>query len=289
MESCRAAETIPTSTPITTETRIVSSASSSVTGKRRTNSSRIGWRVQYERPKSPRSTMLPIHSAYCTCIGRSRPRSWRRAASVGAYACPSTIRVATSPGMSRSSRNTMMLTRNRVGTASATRRSTYCFTRALLVEPGEDQPHPDPVAVVVLEALDVLGVGDVLRPLRRVDVVRLVGEIALDVVDDLLTLLGIHLASLRDQHAHELGVRHVAEVGRQLGRETSEQKVVDLREWRRRAHGHLFVLADHGGRRVLAVLLRLQLDGDADLPEIVGGELVVGAPRHHVARPVEHR
>src|SRR5262249_35638584 len=101
--------------------------------------------------------------------------------------------------MSRSSRNTMMLTRNRVGTASATRRSTYCFTHALLVEPGEDQPHPDPVAVVVLEALHVLRMGDVLRPLRRVDVIGFVGEITLDVVDDLLAFFGIHLASLRDQ------------------------------------------------------------------------------------------
>src|SRR5215470_20443061 len=209
--------------------------------------------------------MLPIHSAYCTCIARSRPRSWRRAAKVGAYACPSTMRVATSPGISRSSRNTMMLTRNSVGTASATRRRTYCFTHALLVEPGEEQAHPDPVPVVVLEALHVLRMGDVLRPLRRVDVIGLVGEVALDVVDDLLTLLGIHLASLLDQHARELGVRHVAEVRRQLGRETAEQEVVDLRERRRGAHGHLFVLADHRRRRILAVFLGLQLDGDADL------------------------
>src|SRR5436189_5638652 len=58
-------------------------------------------------------------------------------------------------------------------------------TQLLLVEPGEEQPHAQPVAVVVAEALHVGGVRDVLRPLRRVHVVRLVREIALDVVDDL--------------------------------------------------------------------------------------------------------
>src|SRR5262245_60096452 len=127
--------------------------------------------------------MLPIQSAYCTCTGRSSPRSCRRAASVGAYACPSTMRVATSPGMRRSSRKTMMLTRNSVGTASATRRRTYCFTCVLFVEPREDQPHAEPVAVVVPETFHVLRMGHVLRPLRRIDVVGLVGEITLDVVD----------------------------------------------------------------------------------------------------------
>src|SRR2546426_12451353 len=38
------------------------------------------------------------------------------------------MRVATSPGMSRSMANTITLTRIRVGTARATRRRTYCFT-----------------------------------------------------------------------------------------------------------------------------------------------------------------
>src|SRR5204863_4396380 len=161
--------------------------------------------------------MLPIHSAYCACIDRSSPRSWRSAASVGAYAWPSTMRVATSPGMRRSSRNTITLTRKSVGTARATRRSTYCFI-GLLVEPGEEQSHAEAVPVVVPETLHVIRMRDVLRPLRHVDVVGLVGEVALDVIHDLLALLGIHLAAL--------------------------------------------------GRHVLAVLLRLQLDGDADLAQV---------------------
>jgi len=57
---------MPTRIPITTETMIVRTASSSVTGNRRTHSSQIGWRVQYELPKSPRRTMPLIHSAYWT-------------------------------------------------------------------------------------------------------------------------------------------------------------------------------------------------------------------------------
>src|SRR2546423_2874920 len=109
--------------------------------------------------------MLPIHSAYCACIGRSSPRSWRSAASVGAYAWPSTMRVATSPGMRRSSRNTITLTRKSVGTARATRRSTYCFI-GLLVEPGEEQSHAEAVPVVVPETLHVSRMRDVLRGRR---------------------------------------------------------------------------------------------------------------------------
>src|SRR2546422_4818384 len=43
--------------------------------------------------------------------------------------------------------------------------------------------------------------------------------------------------------------------------------VVDLAERRDRAHRHLVVLAEVGRRDVLAVLLRLELDGDADLAD----------------------
>src|SRR5690242_15742407 len=146
------------------------------------------------------------------------------------------MRVATSPGMSRSSRNTMTLTRNSVGTASATRRMTYGFTRPLLVEPGEGQPHAEPVAVVVAEALHVLRMRHVLRPLRDVHVVRLVGKVALDVVHDLLALFGIHLATLRDEQLRELGVGDPALIGRQLRVEAAVEVIVDLGEGRGGAH-----------------------------------------------------
>src|SRR5216117_1534955 len=104
------------------------------------------------------------------------------------------MRVATSPGISRISAKTSTLTRNSVGTARARRRRTYGFISP--VEPGVGQAHAEAVAVVVLEALHGRRVGDVLRPRRHVDVVGLVGEVALDVVHDLLALPGIHLAAL---------------------------------------------------------------------------------------------
>src|ERR671923_344228 len=103
------------------------------------------------------------------------------------------MRMTTSPGISRMIANTITLTMTSVGTASTSRRSTYC--RMLLLEPGEHQPRPQPEAVVVLHALHVRRVGDVLRRVRHVDVVRLVGEIPLDVVHDGQPLLGIQLAA----------------------------------------------------------------------------------------------
>src|SRR5262245_56838277 len=132
------------------------------------------------------------------------------------------MRVGTSPGMSRMRANTITLTRKSVGMASASRRRTYCFMRSAggvrpgpssPIEPGVGQPHAETVTVVVLEALHGRRMSEVLRPLRDVDVVGLVGQIALDVVHDLLAFLGIHLPPLRHQHLAELGVGHPALVG----------------------------------------------------------------------------
>src|SRR5437879_3286502 len=102
---------------------------------------------------------------------------------------------------------TMTLTRIRVGIASAMRRSTYCFMRARrLPDPREGQAAPEVVAVVVLEAFDVRRMRDIARRHRNVDVVRFVGQVALDLVDDLATLLQIDLAALGQQHPGQLGV-----------------------------------------------------------------------------------
>src|SRR5437667_8856565 len=127
---------------------------------------------------------------------------------------PLTIRVATSPGISRIMANTMTLTRKSVGTASATRRRTYRLTRgrpvdALLVEPRAHDQQPERVAVVVLEALHGRRVGDVLRGDRQVDqvdIVRLVGQVTLDRVDDLAALVRIELPQLGEEHLVQLGV-----------------------------------------------------------------------------------
>src|SRR5947207_15666830 len=95
---------------------------------------------------------------------------------------------------------TMTLTRIRVGIARAMRRSTYCFMRPrLLLDPREGQAAPEVVPVVALEAFDVRRMRDVARRHRHVDVVRFVGQVALDRVDDLATLLRIDRATLGQQ------------------------------------------------------------------------------------------
>ena len=66
----------------------------------------------------------------------------------------------------------------------------------------------------MLEALHVGRVRDVTRPHGQVDVVDLVGQVALDLVDDLATLGRVDLPPRGDQHAIELGVGHVAAIAR---------------------------------------------------------------------------
>src|SRR5262249_56614472 len=101
----------------------------------------------------------------------------------------------------------------RVGTASAMRRRTYCLTRApLFFDPCEGQAPAEVVPVVMLEALDVRRMRDVARINRDVHVVRLVGEVALDLVNDRATLLWIHLAAMDQHHPVQLGVVHQTSV-----------------------------------------------------------------------------
>src|SRR5206468_12420828 len=121
---------------------------------------------------------------------------------------------------------TMTLTRIRVGIARAMRRSTYCFMRSrLLLDPREGQAAPEVVPVVVLEAFDVRRMRDVTRRHRHVDVVRFVGQVALDLVDDLATLLRIVLAALGQQHPGQLGIVYVTAVPRRAGQVLRGQEV----------------------------------------------------------------
>src|SRR5688572_5048960 len=114
--------------------------------------------------------------------------------------------MTTSPGMKRMIEKTITLTRTSVGIASASRRRTYCLISTarpaapLSLQPGEHQPAPQREAVVVLEALHLRRVRNVLRRRREVHVVRLVREVALDVVDDGQALLRVQLAPLGDEH-----------------------------------------------------------------------------------------
>src|SRR3989454_1080647 len=161
---------------------------------------------------------------------------------------PLTNRVATSPGISRIMANTMTLTRKSVGTASATRRRTYRLTRgrpvdALLVEPRAHDQQPERVAVVVLEALHGRRVGDILRGDRQVDIVRLVGQVTLDLVDDLAALVRIELPQLGEEHLVQLGVGDVRPIVRLVGEEAPVEPVVHLGERRNRPHRHLLELA----------------------------------------------
>jgi len=70
-------------------------------------------------------------------------------------------------------------------TALSTRRRTRVggmWTGWLALEPDVHEPTAQRVAVDLLEALHVGGVGDVARPHRQPDVIRLVGEVSLDLV-----------------------------------------------------------------------------------------------------------
>src|SRR5262245_38066838 len=113
------------------------------------------------------------------------------------------MRTTTSPGMRRMIAKTITLTSASVGTASARRRRTYCLISP--VEPRVHEPWPQAEAVVILHPLHRRHVADVLRRERRVHVVGLVGQVALDVVHDGQPLLEVHLAALGDQHLVQLG------------------------------------------------------------------------------------
>src|SRR5436309_3248500 len=82
------------------------------------------------------------------------------------------------------------------------------------VEPHVHEARAEAVAVDVLEALDVRRMRDVAGPHREIDVVDLVGEVALDLVDDLAALYWIQLPALGQEQPVQLGVGDVAPVAR---------------------------------------------------------------------------
>src|SRR5262245_39265018 len=98
------------------------------------------------------------------------------------------MRITTSPGMRRIIEKTMMLTSTSVGIARPSRRNRYDLIAppcpASPLDPGEHEPVAEREPVVVPEALHLRRVRDVLRRGREIHVVRLVGEMPLDVVDD---------------------------------------------------------------------------------------------------------
>src|SRR4029453_9250431 len=133
----------------------------------------------------------------------------------------------TSPGSSRGSENTITDAISSDGIATRSRRSTYFFTKLdglprLLVQPGG---HQAPAVVVADIGPEVL---DVRHPRRHrahrgaVGVVDLLGDEALDVVDDLAPFLLVERPPLELDHLGELGIVHPDGIERLAGQQLSE-------------------------------------------------------------------
>src|SRR5262249_60430840 len=91
------------------------------------------------------------------------------------------------------------------------------------VEPGVHQAAAHAITVVAAEALHVCGVHDVARPHRQIDVVRLVGQVALDVEHDLPAPRRIELAALYQQHPIHVRIVDAAAIARR----GAEERLVD--------------------------------------------------------------
>ena len=101
--------------------------SSRVTGSRAAITPSTGWLVRKERPQSPRRSR-PSQSRYCTYAGRSKPRSWRRRATVAGSASRPSIRTTGSPRIACISRKISAVRKSMAKSIAATRRSTKTGT-----------------------------------------------------------------------------------------------------------------------------------------------------------------
>src|SRR5213594_3827100 len=266
----------PTGMAIRSAEESPNTASSNVSGSRWPISSSTGRFVHSDSPRSPR-TARPSHSTYCTGSGRSRPSFARSSSRSLAYAFSASMSTTTSPGMSRGSVKTISDAISRDGIATRSRLARYRLStgggRPLPLEPRGHEPP----AVVVAHVRPV--VLDRALPDRDVDgrwhlhVVLLLGQVALDVVDDLAALGRIERPPLADEHVSHHRVVDVALVLQLLGVVLTEQEVVGLEESRLRAEGHRVELAAEAGRDVRAVLLLVDLDVDADRLRLVRDRL----------------
>src|SRR5438093_10309293 len=263
---------MPMGSAMITAKTTLEAPSSSVTGSRRASSSGTGRRVHSDSPRS-RRTMWPSHSTYWTWSGRSRPSLARNSARSRAYAFSSSMRLTTSPGMSRGSVKTINDAMSSDGTATSRRVARYRGSTASAVEPGRDQA---PAVVEAEVRAVVLECGVPHRRVRRraeLHVVLLVGQVALEVVDDLAALDVVVRAPLAEQEVGEGRIVHVALVPRLAGIVLAVEEVVGIEERRLRAVGHGFELAQQARRRVGAVLLLVQPRLDPDVLEVLDDEL----------------
>src|SRR5438309_1896312 len=228
--SWRAADSTPTGRAMTSANVSAKAASVSVTGSRWPISSSTGRRVQSDSPRSPRATW-PSQSTYCTYSGRSRPSLARSSARSRAYAFSESMSWTASPGISRGSVKTISEAISSDGIATSSRFATYRFRNArLAVEPGRRQAAAVVVAHVRSVVLErAFPDGDVHAG-RHLHVVLLLGQVALDVVDQLAAPGDVERAPLADEHVGHHRVVDVALVLELFRVVLAEQEVVRLQE-----------------------------------------------------------
>src|SRR5262245_31243944 len=126
--------------------------------------------------------------------------------------------------------------------------------------------------------MDMIG-----EPEGNVHIVCLVSHVALDVVDNALTLLGIQLPSLGKEHGIEFGIIDMAAVVWLARIEDTVQIIIHLQEGGYRSHGKFLELPQEGGRDIVAVLLGLELDLDAHLAQLIHRQLKPRRPWGRIA------
>src|SRR5215468_10399389 len=189
--------------------------------------------------------------------------------------------MTTSPERICISRKTRIVTRNNVGTINRRRFRRYSrmvLTPRLFIQPCRDHPVHHGIAYFRCKALQVWLMDMIRESYRDVHIVRLIGYIALDVVDNALALLGIQLPPLGEEHSIELGVVDMATVVRLARIENTVQIIIHLQEGSDRSHGELLELPQEGGRDIIAVLLGLQFDLDAHLAQLIHCQLIARRP-----------
>src|SRR5689334_12862161 len=163
-----------------------------------------------------------------------------------------------SPGIRRGSVNTITDAMISDGMATSSRRARYRFSTDSAVEPGGRQPP----SVVVAEIGSVVlegAVPDGRIGLRdRGDVVHLLGQVALDLVNELAPLGDVERPALPDDHVGHDRIVDVALVLQLAGEVMAEDEVVGIEERRLWSERHGVELPVEARRDVGAVLLGVE-------------------------------
>src|SRR5437899_8327801 len=189
----RYADTIPTGTAISSESAMAMAASCRLGRMRRLTFSTTGSPLRIERPRSPRNN-LPIQAAYCTAMGRSRPRSRRSVSFAVASTDSAIIASIGSPGVRWRSAKTPAVTSRRTGTVAPSRRRSR--VSAALPQPDVlEAHHPVGDRLVALhpeaEGLGLDRIDDVEHGQLLLEELRQLGVelLALNLIGDLAGLV----------------------------------------------------------------------------------------------------